>query len=172
MNDQEFLKLINKTTRRNLIIGVFITAFAGFMFWLGLSGADSEMASMSKGGIITFYVFAGVFLAVGFLMIVIAVRAKSKIKNGSHPLVNAIEKGGSDYVLWFYEYVVEASAGPAKNTGHSIWIRCADKKQYTINVKKGMVQDALSYLSNKFPNALVGYSKDLEKAYKERVAKS
>jgi hypothetical protein len=172
MNDQEFLKLVNKTTRRNLIIGIFITALGGFMLWLGLSGVDSEMASMSKGGIIAFYVFTGIFLAVGLLMISIAVRAKSKIKNGSHPLVNAIEKSGSDYVIWFYEYVVEASAGPAKNTGHSIWIRCADKKQYTINVKKGMVQDALSYLSNKFPNALVGYSKDLEKAYKERLAKS
>lgn len=169
MNDQEFLKLINKTSRRNLIIGICITAFAGFMFWLGLSGADSEMASMSKGGIITFYVFAGVFLAVGLLMIVIAVRTKSKIKNGSHPLVNAIEKSGSDYVLWFYEYVVEASAGPAKNTGHSIWIRCTDKKQYTINVKKNMVQDALAYLSAKFPNALVGYSKEIETEYKRKL---
>jgi len=169
MQDSDFIKMIAKTGRRMGIIGFFILAFAVLMAWIFFSGVDSESEGMGTGGKITGLIFVLLFVFVGILMLVISIRTSSKIRQGKHPLINALSGNGDPYILWYYEHVTHVKSGPAKNTAHNIWLLGRDKKQYTINVKKGKVEEAFDYLATKFPNAMVGYSKEMEAAYNEQV---
>lgn len=169
MQDSDFIKMISRSGRKMGIIGFFILAFGGFMVWLFVSGADSEAEKMSTGGKITGMVFAGIFIVVGLLMLVISINTSLKIKGGKHPLVNAIQSNDPGFILWYYEHITHVKSGPARNTAHNIWLMSNTKKQYTISIKKGKVEEMFAYLATKFPTALVGYSKELESAYEQKL---
>ena len=99
MNDDSFIKQLTKTGTKMLIIGLSISAFAVFMIWLALSGADSEM---TQGTFIGLMIFAGIFLLVGLFMIFLPLSTSMKIKNGKNGLVNSIRNNDSTYIAWYY----------------------------------------------------------------------
>lgn len=165
MNDQDFLKLINKSGVKNIIIGIFILAFGAFIIWLQASGVDKQGTTVA--GSVVLYTLAGLCLLIGFMLIYLPVKASSQIKNGKHPLVNAINNNDSGYVIWFYEYVVQVKGG---GTAHQVWVYGQDKKRYTISTKRVKTTDVLEYLAGKFPSAMCGYSKELEAAYKQKIS--
>lgn len=167
MTDQDFIKLLSKTSRKSFIIGLFILAFGAFMIWLDLSGVDKK--GISGSGKIVLYVFAGLFIAVGLLMVVRHLKNTSKIKNGEHALINAVNGTNDHYVLWFYENIIQVRGG---GTAHQIFIFGKDKKNYNVNVAKAKVPEMLQYLNFKFPGALKGYSKELQAEYNNLVGKS
>ncbi len=169
MQDADFLKMINRSAIKMGIIGFFVLAFGLFMVWLFFSGADPEAQELGTAGKVTGFIFAGIFILVGLLMLLIPIRASLKIKQGKHPLVNAVTSNDPAYILWYYEHITHVKSGPARNTAHTIWMLGRDKKQYTLGVKKGKVEEIFNYLASKFPNALVGYSKELETAYEQKV---
>lgn len=166
MNDDSFIKLLTKTGTKMLIIGLSISAFAVFMIWLGLSGADSEM---TQGTFIGLMIFAGIFLLVGLFMILMPLNTSMKIKNGKHGLVNSIRNNDSSYIVWFYEHIINVKSGPAKNSAHKIWLYSVDDKHYSVDVKKTQVPEVMQYLGSKFPGATVGYTAEIEKDYRARM---
>ncbi|MBK9592300.1 MAG: hypothetical protein IPO32_12675 [Crocinitomicaceae bacterium] len=169
MTDHDFLKLIKSTSIKMAIIGIGISAFGIFVVWLGLSGADPEMQQMSTSTIVILSIFGGLFLLVGLLLIILPVRASLNIKNGKHKLLNAIQENDTAYALWIYEYVTKVRSGPASNTDHKIWIMCADKNHFSIDVKKNKAQEVIDYLVTKFPDAVIGYTKEIEEEYNKKV---
>jgi hypothetical protein len=166
MQDKDFIKLMTKTGTKMLIIGFSITAFAVFMIWLAMSGADSEM---TQGTMIGLLIFAGIFLLVGLLMIIMPLNTSSKIKNGKHGLVNALLNNDANYIVWYYEHIINVKSGPAKNSAHKIWIYSADDKHYSVDVKKTQVSEVIQYLGSKFPTATAGYTAEIEKDYRARM---
>lgn len=149
------------------IIGSAILAFGLFIIWLGVSRKDTEI---SQGGLITLLVFAGIFVLAGLLLLIVPIRASLNMKNGKHPLVNAITQNDTQYVLWMYEYITRVRSGPATRTDHKIWILCRDRKHFSVDVKKSKAQEVIDYLSLKFPSAVVGYTKELEDEYYRKVS--
>lgn len=168
MQDAEFLKMYNRSGIKMAIIGVFILALGLFMIWMSVSGADPEAKDIPIGGTIALWVFAIIFALVGLLMIWLPIKTSMNQKKGKDPITNAIQSGDSGFILWFYEYVAEVKSGAAKNTAHRIFMFSRDNKQYSMDVKKARVQDVLSYLQSKFPQAMMGYTPEMEAAYKAR----
>lgn len=164
MTDQDFIKLLHKTGRKSFIIGICIAAFGAFMIWLSVSGIDKQ--GLSSGGKIALYIFSGLFILIGLLMVFIHLKNSSKIKSGEHGLVNSINGSDQTYVLWFYENIVHVKGG---GTAHQIFIFGRDKKQYNIGLPKSKVPEALHYLNFKFPNALQGFSKEIQAQYASMV---
>lgn len=166
ITDQQFIKLINKSTIKNTLIGFGILAFGLFIIWLGMSGVDSEMDKMSTGGQITLYVFAAIFVLAGFLVMFIPLKNSWQIKKGKHPLINAIQNNDQHYVKWFYEHVIHVkSSGIKSGTNHQIWMMCKGKKQIVISISKDQAAEVISYLSDKFPYAMKGWTEEYQKIY-------
>jgi|GEM_PF-2739717 len=165
MSNEEFFRLISKTTKKNRIIGVFLLLFG----ILTIVGAVTLGSDTSIGGLIVLYVLSALCLLSGVILIVKSAQSASQMKNGSHPLAGAILKGDQSFVVWFYQQVHTVNNVNA-TAAHQIWICDRTNKNTIISVRASAADDVMQYLSSKFPGALMGYSEQNKKEYNARVS--
>lgn len=163
MTNEEFLKLIAKSGSKQMVGGIIMIVI-GLLIGVGTIFGGDEVGT---GGIVFLWILTGICLLVAVITIRKSTKTSSQIKNGQHPLANAIQNGDKSYVLWIYEQIITSSG---INAAHQIWICYPNKKFDTISVKGAVAQDLLQYLADKFPNALVGYTPENQKRYKEMTA--
>lgn len=118
MTQIEFTSLFKKGIVKSVIVGGFIAAFGLLIIFMML--ADLGMEDVTTAGIVILWVLAILCIVVGFIAIYKPIRNNQLIKKGQHPLINAINNKDQDFVQWYYEYIVEVSAGPAKNNAYQM----------------------------------------------------
>ena len=165
MTHEEFLGLISKTSRKQIIGGIFILVFGLLLGAIMLTGVDNP----KTGTKIFIYILGAICLLIGIVMLRKAIQTQSQLKNRQHPLVNAINSGDTSYVAWFYEHKVTANKVEA-TSAHQIWIYDRHNKFITISVKKSKVEELMGYLYQHFPAALVGYTDENKALYKQKVS--
>ena len=159
-----FKKAISKSVVKNVIVGGGIFMFGVFIAWM-LSGADSESEDMTIGGLIVIWTLAVLCLFFGFFITFMPVRDYLKVRKGDHPLVNAIEQGNKGYLIWVYEYVTQVQGG---GSDHQVWAYSQDGEKHILSLKQKRIAEVIEYLSQQFPNAVVGYSEEI----RERMSAS
>lgn len=169
ISNEEFIKSMTKSGKKHAIIGICIFLFGVFIIWLGLSGVDKSADEMGTGGKIVLWVLALLCLFMGFLLVFKQMKTTSQVKGGKHPLVNAINQNDGTYLLWIYENVVHVKGG---GSNHQVWAVGKEGKRYTIEAKKDKIEGIINYLGNKFPQALVGYSKEIEQQISAQLKSS
>lgn len=165
MTHEEFSQLLSKSGSRQRNMAIFIL-IVGIIF-LGIIPAAPD--NIKLGGIIFMGVLSGLCVLGGVALIRKATQTRSQVKNGQHPLLNAIQNGDGDYVEWFYEEIVTVKNVDA-TAAHQIWIHDRHNKFITLSVKGTQAQGILEYLQQHFPEALVGYSDENKKRHKQRRA--
>lgn len=165
MTNAEFYRLIGRSGKRTFIIGICILIFGAGMTLLAALGLDKEASS---GTTIFVYVFGGICILLGLLMVVKARQSNAQIKNGQHPLAQAIEKGDGRFVLWYFEQII-TTQNYKPTAAHQIWIYDQRNKATIISVPSGQVEAVFQFLALRFPGALVGYSEENQRRYKEMV---
>jgi len=168
MEIQEFKKAISKSHTKNIIVGTGITLFGVFIVWLVLSGADSEMDDMGVGGMIVIWILAGICLLFGIGITAMHIKDAIRMKKGEHPVVNAIQEGDKGFLIWMYEYVTQVQGG---GSDHQVWAYDREGQKMILSLKKKRVQEVLKYLSEQFPNAVVGYSEEIREQMSQAVGK-
>lgn len=146
-------------------MAIFILIVGILFLGITLSTPDN----VKLGGIIFMGVLSGLCIVGGVALIRKAVQTRSQVKNGQHPLVNAVQNGDTGYVEWFYEEIVTVK-NVDTTAAHQIWIHDRHNKCITLSVKGTQVQGILKYLQQHFPDALVGYSDENKKRYTLRMA--
>ena len=158
MDISGFRKAISKSFVKNIIIGTCITAFGGFIAWLILSGADSEMDDIPAGGMIVIWTLAGLCFFFGGLITFKHVREAFALRSGKHPVLSAIKNGDKGYLVWIYENVISVQGG---GSDHQIWSYSHDGKQHIMSIKGKRVKEVIKFLQEQFPNAVMGYSDEI-----------
>jgi hypothetical protein len=159
MEIKDFKKVIGKSNTKNIIVGSGIFLFGIFIVWLILSGADSEMDDMGVGGMVVLWILAGLCLLFGGVLIINPIRSFMQVKSGKHPVVHAIESGNKGFIVWIYENITQVQGG---GSDHQIWAFTEDGKKLILSIKGKRVQEVINYLSQQFPNAVVGWTEDIE----------
>jgi len=164
MTHQEFLKLISRSSTKQLVAGIFIL-LSGFVLTSVVNRLDDETATAAK---ICIYALAILCIVTGFLLFRKSIKTTSAIKEGRNALVNAINNRDGSYVLWHYEHKRITNKAEATAV-HQIRIYCKNNKLITIPVKKSQVQELTNYLMQHFPAARVGYTNENKALYKQQV---
>lgn len=158
MDINEFKKAISKSFTKNIIGGAGITLFGVLIISLVVAGVDTEMKDMSTGGMIVIWLLAAICLLFGISIITVNLKGAIRMKKGQHPIVNAIQSGEKDFLIWMYEYVTKVKGG---GSDHQVWAYDKDGNKVILSLRKKRVRKVLNYLSQEFPDAAVGYSEEL-----------
>lgn len=151
----------------------------GLWFFL-ISGIVAVLVIVFGGGfdrsVIIGLCFTGLFLLIGFFMMFTSFKWIQQIKSGEYELIKAIENklDFPDYIVWIYQSTMV--------TEHNVIAKKSKNYHLVVNNNKGrvfqfmpnteqQVQDMIEFLSERFPNALVGYSEENKKLAKERIRK-
>lgn len=154
---------LRRTRTQLLSVGLGIVAFAGFMIWLGASGADR---TASTGTNIAIAVIGGVFAIFGLL---IAARGWAlRSIEGSWIMQLILQR--PQEIVWMYELVVQHAVAGDVSATSSVFLWFADGRSYSISVQREDARALLDELSRRAPNALVGYTKENEEQYRQRKA--
>lgn len=162
MTDNEFQKALGGFSIATIITGICIFLFGAGLIALAITGADPK--GNSTGQKVFLVLFGILCAAVGGLILFVQIRTSRWIKQGRHPLINAIKSGDTSFVLWFYEQIFKVKNG---GSSYQIWIMCNGNRHFIINLgfKNSKAADIMKYLTEKFPSAVQGYSKENEDFY-------
>lgn len=163
MDIKGFKKVIGKSNVKNIIVGSGIFLFGIFIAWLILSGADSEMEDMGTARMVVLWVLAGLCLLFGGVLIINPIRSFMQIKNGKHPVVQAIETGNQGFIIWVYEHITTVQGG---GSDHQVWAFSEDGKKFILSIKGKRVKEVMEYLSQQFPQATFGWTEEIEQQMK------
>lgn len=155
---------LRRTRTLTLVVGGGITAFAGFMIWLGASGADRTASAGTNIGVI---VLGALFALVGLAIMGRAWGLRSI--RGSW-IMTTIERRPGE-IAWLYEHVVRSVAAPEASATSTIHVWFTDGKSYAISVEREDAAPLMNELSKRAPHAAVGYSPEVEQAYRENPAR-
>lgn len=149
MNLESFKEVIIKSGNRMFLVGLL-----PFLIGAGL------LAGAAAAGGTALWVTGGIFTAIGFLMFFIGVKSKSQVKNNTHPIIKAIIEKETDFVVWFYDKRIKSQVeGIQVGQSSNLVVIYKNGKGTEIILGKGKNIDPLmTYLSNEFPSAEVGYS--------------
>lgn len=164
MTNDDFFALVAKSSRKQLILGIFLLVIGLGMLAGLLMGMDPEAKTSVRIGV---YVLSALILLIGGFSFIKAISTSSQLKNGQPPLANAILNGDRSFIVWYYEYIVQSAAA----SSHNIWLFDQNNKNIVISVKKNTVPHVFAYLQAHFPYSLVGYTDENKKLVKERLGK-
>ncbi len=141
---------MRRTTVMMTGMGLLTLVLGAFMIALHLFELDSEMADAGTGMIVTLYVFAVLFVAVGALMIFIGLVKNPRIRRElEDALTNNPQK-----VKRYWRWVVTSTG---KDTGvgaqNYIKIEMSSGETHQISVAQGNVEPFLRMLGEACPDA-------------------
>lgn len=156
-----------RTSKKAFRVGVFfaILTFPGVILILVI--AKEPFTGEALGGLITLIVFT----LIGLLVMRVSGKKKANIKNGTDPLIHAIDNNITDHVVWFHGVVTSQQGMPIKDlSSYTIMIYTKDfKKTTTLGAKNEKTYDEIMlFLENKFPDAEMGHSPEIKKLMKEK----
>ena len=166
IDDTAFKTAYLKTSKKAFAGGVFITLF----------GLPAAIGILVFGDLTDRTVFIGsiIFLVMGLLGVLVMVlssKKKAKIKDGSDPLIHAIDNNLSDYVVWFHGVITKQQGTTLKELqGYQINIYAQEMKKGVIVTLKNekAYNEVLLFLATKFPSAEAGYDAEIKRRMKEK----
>lgn len=159
MNYETFKTLISKSKIRMAVIGGVI-ALAGAAMLISIF--------MMPDAKIVYWIVTGIFVVLGFPLLILSLRDLSRIKSGTWPFLKAINEGQREYIVWIYNNEIISNVSGV-DVGKSSNIVLYDRHGKMIQVVLGKkasasANDVISYLASEFPNAHVGYSDQTREA--------
>ncbi len=117
---------------------------------------------------IAYWIVTGIFVVLGFPLLILSLRDLSRIKSGTWPFLKAINEGQREYIVWIYNNEIISNVSGV-DVGKSSNIVLYDRHGKMIQVVLGKkasasANDVISYLASEFPNAHVGYSDQTREA--------
>lgn len=111
---------------------------------------------------VSYWVFGVLFVGIGLLIAVKSTMELNKIKNDMHPILNAITMGDKNFIVWMYQKQITSKVeGVNVGKSNNIVFITKTNKMIEIALNNKTSPDALiSYISEQFPNALVGYTNE------------
>ena len=172
MTNQEFEKLLKKGSAMNIVSGSFQMAVGIFLFIALISVSSNEDSYFVKEfgliGQIVLGASALLFGYIGYNNWRKVLSTSYLLKKGKHKLRNAVVENDEEYVLWMYPQVEKR--GKSGIMDYFVWVFGNDKKSYCIEGKDDKhLLSILQFLKMKFPQALIGDSKENKKAYKAKL---
>ncbi len=162
MNHESFKMILAKSAKKQFRIGVLL----GIIGLLFAAIPFLDPADIGTGGLIVFIILTCLTLFIGVFLIYLGRKTTNQLKFDNHPLMAAILNGDQTFILWFHEQVTTVKNFESR-ADYQIWLYHRSIKPITISVKKGEVEGTMSYLSQHFPNALVGFTEENRKKMKE-----
>lgn len=154
---------LRRTRTLTFSVGLGIVAFAGFMIWLGVSGADR---TASTGTNIAVAVIGGIFAVFGLLIVA---RGFGLLSIEGSWIMQLILQRPQE-IVWIYEQVVQHAVAGDVSAMSSVYLWFADGRSYNISVQREDARALLSELSRRAPHALLGFTKENEEQYRRRRA--
>lgn len=159
MNYEHFKTLLATSKIRIAIIGGVIALVAVAMVISLLVMHETKVA---------YWIVTGIFVALGFPMLIFSLRDLSQIKSGTWPLLKALNEGQNQYIVWIYNNEIISQVGGTA-VGKSSNIILYDRRGKMIQVVLGKkaslsANDVIIYLASEFPDAHVGYSDQTREA--------
>lgn len=159
MNYEAFNILLSKSKIRMALIGGLIALAGAAML--------SSLLVMHEPKIV-YWIVTGIFLVLGFPILLLSLRDLSRIKSGTWPLLKAIKEGDKDYLVWIYnnEIVSQVSGVDVGKSSNIVLYNRSGKMLQVVLGKKASASanDVIGYLASAFPNAHVGYSDQTREA--------
>lgn len=162
MNNASFKIILAKSAKKQFRIGILL-------FCIGLMFAAIpflDPSEMGTGGLVIFVILTSLTLFLGLFLIYSGRKTTNQLKFDAHPLMSAILNGDKTFILWFHEQVTTVKNFESR-ADHQIWLYHRSNKPITISVKKDEVEATMDYLTQHFPNALVGFTDENKKKMKE-----
>lgn len=165
MSHEEFSRILSQSgsKQRNMSIFMFVV---GGIFMAVAAAAPDNVTLWAR---IFMGVLSGLCVVGAVALFRKAGKSRAQVKNGTHPLLNAIQNGDRSYVTWFYEEIVTVN-NVNTTAAHQILIFDRNNTSATVSVKGAQVADIFQYLHTHFPEALMGYSEENKKRYKQHTA--
>lgn len=163
MNYDTFKLILAKSAKRILLVGLLLF-FTGAPILISVFFGNNSTAV---------WVISLILIVLGALIIIRAVNDLKKIKSDSLPLLSAIKKKESDFIVWIYQKEITSQVGGA-NVGKShnvvLWLN-TNKHQEIVLGKKHSPAEIIQYLSMLFPKAYVGFIEENKKAAELKLKK-
>lgn len=159
MNYEKFKTLLSTSKiRMSIMGGVF--ALVGIAMTISLIVIHETK--------VAFWIMTGLFLVLGFPILILSLRDLSRIRSGTLPLLKAINEHQKDYIVWIYNNeVISNVSGVAvgKSSNIVLYDRHGKTIQVILGKKASLSADAVvNYLASEFPDADTGYSDQTREA--------
>lgn len=166
IDNSTFKKAYLKTAQKGFAAGIFLVLF-------GLPAAICILifAGLTDGTTITGFIMLMIFGLLGIMVIVITSKKKAKIKDGSDPLIQALDTNDQQYVVWFHGVVMEMQGSTLKELQrYMVSIYSSEmKKAVTVSIKnEKSYKEILHFLGTKFPTAETGYDAETKRRMKAK----
>ena len=166
IDDTVFKTAYLKTAKKGFAAGVFLAL-------IGVPGAVCLLvfAGLEDGTNIAGFILLAIFGLLGLLVMVITAKKKQSIKNGTDPLVNALDNNVKDYVVWFHGIITRQQGSPIKElNNYQVVVYSAEmKKAVSVAAKNEKAyNEIILFLETKFPNAETGYDAETKQRMKEK----
>lgn len=166
MNYENFKVLLAKSKLRVAIIGAVIALASVGMVTSLLIIHETKVA---------YWIVTGIFVALGFPMLILSVKDLLQIRAGTWPILKAISEHQEDYVVWVYNNeVVSKVSGVDVGKSSNIMLYNKDGKLTQIILGKKASLSAntvIHYLASEFPAAHVGYTDEARGVMSKRFNK-
>lgn len=155
MNFEILKSILIKSNNKQLFISI-ILLFIGFVMAVG---------SYSNGNNKTGWIISILFILFGLLVFIKSLSNHKKIKNNTLPLLQAIKNQQTDDVVWIYQKdIISKVEGVKVGKSSNLCICFRNDKYFEIVLgKKTNPEEVITYLSNAFPRALIGFSEENKK---------
>jgi len=148
-----FKKMLTKSDRKLRAGGITLLVIGGFVY-IPFFVSDGGMAAL---------IIASIISLMGLFVVIKAVKSLRSIRNGEHPVLNAIIKKNSSYLIWIYNEITTTNTNGYESTHCTVRMFTKNKRHsYSLIVKS--IEDAnglLHYLGESFPDAYVGYDDEI-----------
>ncbi|MDX2361252.1 MAG: hypothetical protein QNK23_10625 [Crocinitomicaceae bacterium] len=166
IDDDAFKKAYIKTSKNGVKAGIFftVTCIPGGICLLLFA---EEFNAIEITGLVILFFLGGL----GTLMIVKARNKIEAIKNGTDPLMSAIENNDSEHVFWFFGIITTQEGNPIKSMRTfqiSVYSHPKNKGTLLLFKNEESYNETMVFLESKFPKAALGYSAEVKKEMKEK----
>jgi hypothetical protein len=155
MNFEIFKSILIKSNRKIFFTGLVLLSI-GIPMAIG-----SFFANNNKAG----WIISIIFILLGLLIFIRSLSDFNKIKNDKLPLLYAIKNNQMDYLAWIYQKeIIGKVEGVKVSKSNNIVVCSKNNKHFEIVLsKKADPNEVITYLSNSFPKALIGFSEENKK---------
>lgn len=127
-----------------------------------------------KGSMVGKLIFGLIFFGLGAVVVVRKTGDYQKIVKGEFPILKAIKLGDKEFLLWAYHQQIDTTAGHGGQkvgSTYNVVFYDRDGKNETLVLRKTPPEEVLSYLSEVFPAARIGYTEEIKAEVSQLLGK-
>jgi len=160
----ELIKSYNKQFKIGLVLFLLCSVVnALIVVFVGLS---------DRSAIVGLCIF-GLFILIGLFMMISSIITKGKIKSDQHEILIAINNK-TDAIAWIYQHVMttQHELSNKKHKNHIVVAYKLDGKAHRFMLKEeAQVLVMITFLSEQFPRAIIGFSEENRLAASKVIGK-